>query len=249
MEFEKFYFPLKRIEGDQHTNEIVGIIKIIKNGYKFSLKVFFNALNSAKYISIFAENQLIEKAEIANEIILNFKVKANAFSAIIYDSSEKKICYAGSPPLEKISNIFSDYENLDEVIDYYFNNSNKISKKDILKKALLSPLFLKKKLKYNKSIEQSLKTALANFPREVVLEDMFKNSRWVKAEIKNKIVVLGVIFFKNEPSKIGVGFPSKKTEEKIIKKCGSLKFYSIFKNSCYGYYLNFKDASSGKEID
>ena len=245
MEFERYFFPLKKIELGVKTNKVIGVLKVIKNGARLSMFVCCENLNELKVIEIFNNGEIIEKTEILPEILLSFSAKSVCFGAVIYNKENYPICFSGKN-VEINKDNLDEEEQLEKLIDSYFNETKKILRQDRLKKVLFKPLARKKELRYYKSIENNLKNVLYNFPREMVLESMFKTSRWAKCEINNKVVVVGVVFKNKNPYKIGVGFPSAQHKNDVLKrKCGELRFYRVTKTQPLGYYLNFKDATTG----
>ena len=245
MEFEKYYLPLKRIKGTQQTREVVGNIKIVKNGNRYVLFVYSQYKEDFKTMEIFEGGILVEKFNILPENVLNFKINKQCFCAVLYGQTDFPLCAAGNYALKEK---FEQDKEIEKLIDFYLQKPT-FKKRKGLKETLFCPLFRTKKLRYYKNIEANLKSVLINFPRELVLENMFLNSRWAKAETNGKIIVVGVVFNNNVPQKIGVGFPSLKGQKQTLnKKCGTLKFYAIDGQKNLGYYLNFKDATTGKDI-
>ena len=207
---------------------------------------YFRSIILLKEIEFFDGEETPIKMKVINKLLLNFDFKPNSFGALVYNKNGDAICCAGKCD-RALASINEDYE-LEKLIDSYFDGTKKLLKQNLLKQVLLRPLFRKKELRYYKSIESSLKNVLYNFPHEIVLESIFLSSRWAKTEINGKNVVVGVVFKNKKPHKIGVGFPSVNKGQQILKqKFGTLKFYAATKTKKLGYYLNFKDATTGRE--
>ena len=243
MEFEKEYLPLKKVIDGKQTNEVVGNIKLVKNGDRFSFFVFSENKANFKTVFVLDGGIVIQKTEMAPEIVLNYKINKPGFCVVINDANNLPLCAAG-----KYINKEAEDEEIEKLIDFYMQTNNDMTHKN-LKSVLFAPLFRTRKLRYYKHIEKNLKSVLINYPKELVLENLFAPSSWAKAEIDGKMIVVGVVYKNDVPIKIGVGFPSlKKEKEEINKKCGKLKFYPVSPKSNFGYYLNFKDANTGKDI-
>lgn len=185
-----------------------------------------NVLKECAKVSLFDDNEESIEKIIDNEMKLiaiddarlNFNIKDN----------ENKLKVEIDTKLEPIK--------LD-------NNKKPRKIKDII----LKPLYRKVELHYFKQIEKSLCELFANCARERVLECMFSNSKWVRAETPNGIMVIGIIYSNNRPIKIGIGYPIDIAKTKFKDtKLGRMFYYPISLNTKFGYYLVFKSANNGK---
>ena len=88
---------------------------------------------------------------------------------------------------------------------------------------------------------------------ETLLNDMFGNSKWRRIFVKNRFYVFGVIYNKNSatPKFIGVGIPvvSKGLGEEKIKLCTQFFPAKNDDPDGFGFYLGFKDANTGKNVN
>ena len=104
---------------------------------------------------------------------------------------------------------------------------------------------------YFKNNEKTLNSLFANFSKDFVLEKMFETSKWVRVETENDIWVVGIVYRNNRPAFLGVGQPwlgAVPVGNTFHTAFGVCKFYPISTNSKFGYFINFKDATFGKDV-
>lgn len=114
-----------------------------------------------------------------------------------------------------------------------------------------SQYWRKTKGMYFKNNEKTLNSLFANFSKDFVLEKMFKTSKWVRVETESGIWVVGIVYRNNKPAFLGVGQPwldSVPVGNIFHTSFGVCKFYPISTNSKFGYFINFKDATFGKDV-
>lgn len=117
--------------------------------------------------------------------------------------------------------------------------------------AKISQYWRKTKGMYFKNNEKTLNSLFVNFSKDFVLEKMFKTSKWVRVETESGIWVVGIVYRNNKPAFLGVGQPwldSVPVGNIFHMSFGVCKFYPISTNSKFGYFINFKDATFGKDV-
>lgn len=100
---------------------------------------------------------------------------------------------------------------------------------------------------YYERIKEQLENIFQENPKEVALENMVKNSRWIRVGKGESSYVVGVIYFNEKPRYICYGvlgrYLSKPSE---IKTYSSFIPKSPFNLKGEGYWVMFQDAISGE---
>lgn len=152
----------------------------------------------------------------------------------------------------RIKNCKNENQNIKNAIniDNLINNCAKIYEMTQVN-AAKSQYWRKTKGMYFKNNEKTLNSLFANFSKDFVLEKMFEMSKWVRVETETNIWVVGIVYRNNKPAFLGVGQPwldAVPVGNIFHTSFGMSKFYPISTNSKFGYFINFKDATFGKDV-
>lgn len=102
---------------------------------------------------------------------------------------------------------------------------------------------------YYFKIKSRLNDLFRDFPPQIDLAKMVKESRWAKVENGGKHYVVGVIFAQGEARYICYGLPGKFGEEpQSLTGYSSFIPTSPFDEKGFGYWVMFQDAQNGKRI-
>ena len=106
-----------------------------------------------------------------------------------------------------------------------------------------------KKERYYLKVKAELDKTLSNYPRERVLENIFRDSRWAKINYSDsKYYVVGLIKENGVEKYICYGVPERFSEYAPKELDGYCSFIplSVFDLSGNGYWMMFQDADTGE---
>ena len=97
-------------------------------------------------------------------------------------------------------------------------------------------------------MKEEIEKVLSTYPKEVTLEEMVENSRWVKIDYgEGKYYVFGVIFGGGEAQYICYGVPTQSSGEPPQSMQNS-SFIPAYPEGNAGYWVMYQDAKTGETI-
>ena|GEM_PF-6668260 len=263
MDIYKRYLLIKKITSGNVGNEVVALasLKKAKFGIEISVKILERMERSFE-IRVYNETELVSKtSELSFEIAF---AKPNDVSIVICCDGRVK-AFGGKISIfsalfgnDKIFLFEEDELELNDIISREMNGkgvqiavqlTSNLERQSVIS-TITKPLIRCEKLAYFKRYKPLLEQIFRANPREKVLESMFACSRWVRAVSGGKIIVVGIIYEKNQPAFIGIGYPSMSAISEFIvdKRLGKLSRYLATNSRPFGYYLSIRRATNGKII-